>query len=104
MTEAVKKETKPKTAKAPKAAAKTTPDLFDESRNVKAEAKKKPAAATGATIKITQIQGTIARKWDQQATLVGLGLGKRHKSRVLKDSPEVRGMIYKVRHLVKVEQ
>ncbi|MDE3016573.1 MAG: 50S ribosomal protein L30 [Pseudomonadota bacterium] len=47
--------------------------------------------------------GTIARRWDQQATLVGLGLGKRHRSRVLQDTPEIRGMIYKVRHLVKVE-
>jgi large subunit ribosomal protein L30 len=72
----------------------------------KAEAKPaaKKAAATGGTVKVTQMVGTIARRWDQEATLKGLGLGKRHRSRVLQDTPEVRGMIYKVRHLVTVEK
>lgn len=59
-------------------------------------------AATGK-VKVTQIQGCIARRWDQEATLKGLGLNKRHRSRVLEDTPCVRGMIYKVRHLVKAE-
>lgn len=54
-------------------------------------------------VKITQIIGTIGRRHDQEATLVGLGLNKRHKTRVLEDTPSVRGMIYKVRHLIKVE-
>ena len=36
-------------------------------------------------------------------TLIGLGLNKRHRSRILVDSPEVRGMITAVKHLVKVE-
>ena len=54
-------------------------------------------------VKVTQIIGSIGRKHDQEATLVGLGLNKRHKSRVLEDTPSVRGMIYKVRHLLKVE-
>jgi len=93
-TEAAKKELKPKTAKAP--AAKKAPVA-------KAEATKKPASAAGK-IKVTQMVGSIARKWDQEATLKGLGLNKRHRSRVLMDTPEIRGMVYKVRHLVKVEQ
>ena len=108
MTEA-KKEVKPKTGKAPAKAA-ATPDMFADT-GAKKEASKaaKPAASGEAkaktgTVKLTQIQGTIARKWDQEATLKGLGLGKRHKTSVLKDTPEVRGMIYKVRHLLKVEQ
>jgi large subunit ribosomal protein L30 len=92
---------KPKVAKAP-AKVTTKPVVSSETPKAKAEAKKQPAAA--GTVKVTQMIGTIARKWDQQATLVGLGLGKRHRSRVLKDTPEVRGMIYKVRHLVKVEK
>ncbi|MEZ5690592.1 MAG: 50S ribosomal protein L30 [Rickettsiales bacterium] len=54
-------------------------------------------------MKVTQMVGTIGRKADQRATLVGLGLNKRHRSRVLEDTPSIRGMIYKVRHLVKVE-
>ncbi|WBO23351.1 50S ribosomal protein L30 [Sphingomonas abietis] len=56
-----------------------------------------------ATIKITQTGSPIRRTQDQRATLVGLGLNKMHKTRELEDSPEVRGMIRKVQHMVKVE-
>ena len=56
-----------------------------------------------ATIKITQTGSPIRRKADQRATLVGLGLNKMHKTRELEDSPEVRGMIRKVQHMVEVE-
>ena len=56
-----------------------------------------------ATIKITQTGSPIRRTQDQRATLIGLGLNKMHKTRELEDSPEVRGMIRKVQHMVKVE-
>ena len=56
-----------------------------------------------ATIKITQTGSPIRRTADQRATLIGLGLNKMHKTRELVDSPEVRGMIRKVQHMVKVE-
>ena len=56
-----------------------------------------------ATIKVTQIGSPIRRKADQRATLIGLGLNKMHKTSELEDSPEVRGMIRKVQHMVKVE-
>lgn len=85
MTEAAKKTAKPKTAKA----------------ETKAPAKKE---STGGKLKVTQVQGSIARKWDQEATLIGLGLNKRHRSRVLEDNACTRGMINKVRHLVTVEK
>jgi len=55
-----------------------------------------------ATIKITQTGSPIRREKDQRATLVGLGLNKMHKTRELEDSPEVRGMIRKVQHMVEV--
>jgi large subunit ribosomal protein L30 len=55
------------------------------------------------TIKVTQTGSPIGRRHDQRETLVGLGLNKRHRSKVLKDTPEVRGMIGKVQHLVRVE-
>jgi large subunit ribosomal protein L30 len=61
------------------------------------------AKASGKTIKITQIGSPIARKSDQRATLVGLGLNKRHRTRELADTPAIRGMIDKVRHLLRVE-
>ena len=92
MTEATKKAAKPKAAKAPV---------------VRAEKTAKPAAkkdVAGAKVKVTQVQGCIARRWDQEATLIGLGLNKRHRSRVLEDTACVRGMINKVRHLVTVEK
>ena len=59
--------------------------------------------AEGKKIKITQTGSPIGRTDDQRATLIGLGLNKRHRSRELVDTPEVRGMINKVRHLVRVE-
>jgi len=57
-----------------------------------------------ATIKVTQTGSPIRRTADQRATLIGLGLNKMHKTRELVDSPEVRGMIRKVHHMVKVEE
>ena len=57
-----------------------------------------------ATIKITQTGSPIRREKDQRATLVGLGLNKMHKTRELEDTPEVRGMIRKVSHMLSVEK
>ena len=61
------------------------------------------AKASTKTIKITQTGSPIRREASQRATLIGLGLNKMHKTRELEDSPEVRGMIRKVQHMVKVE-
>ena len=69
----------------------------------KAAAPKKAAAPAGKKIKVTQTGSTIGRIDVQKATLIGLGLDKRHRSKVLVDSPAVRGMIEVVKHLVKVE-
>ncbi len=70
-----------------------------------AKEKAVPAKASAAgKVKVTQVQGSIARKHDQRSTLIGLGLNKRHRSRVLEDTPSVRGMIRKVQHLVIVEK
>ncbi|NBO17643.1 MAG: 50S ribosomal protein L30 [Proteobacteria bacterium] len=109
-TEKPAEKAKPKVAKAP-AAEKTS---AKKAAAPKAAAKAPKGVAkylTGLTkepiggeIKVTQMVGSIARRHDQEATLIGLGLNKRHRSRVLKDTPEVRGMIYKVRHLLKVEK
>ena len=53
-------------------------------------------------IKITQIKSPIGRNKTQRNTLIGLGLNKMNKTRVLEDTPEVRGMIRKVQHLVQI--
>ena len=56
-----------------------------------------------AQVRVTQIGSPIGRPADQRATLVGLGLNKMHRSRVLEDTPAVRGMIDKISHLVRAE-
>jgi large subunit ribosomal protein L30 len=53
-------------------------------------------------ISVKQIGSPIRRPSDQKATLIGLGLNKMHKVRELEDTPDVRGMINKVKHLVEV--
>jgi large subunit ribosomal protein L30 len=60
--------------------------------------------ADGKTIKVTQTGSPIRRTSNQRATLIGLGLNKMHKTRELVDTPEVRGMIKKVHHMVKVTE
>jgi large subunit ribosomal protein L30 len=55
-----------------------------------------------AKIKIKQTGSPIRRTPNQRATLIGLGLNKMHRVSELEDSPEVQGMIRKVRHMVEV--
>ena len=55
-----------------------------------------------AKIKIKQTGSPIRRGKEQRATLVGLGLNRMHRVSELEDSPEVQGMIRKVRHMVEV--
>lgn len=56
------------------------------------------------TLKVTQIGSPIGRTDDQLGTLIGLGLNKLHRTRELEDTPAVRGMINKIKHLVRVEE
>jgi large subunit ribosomal protein L30 len=53
---------------------------------------------------VVQTGSPIGRRADQEATLKGLGLNKRHRRRVLEDTPAIRGMIDKVKHLIRVEE
>ena len=57
---------------------------------------------SGKTITVEQTGSEIRRQPQQEATLIGLGLNKIGRRRELKDSPQVRGMIAKVAHLVRV--
>ena len=54
------------------------------------------------TITLKQTGSPIRRDSRQRATLVGLGLNKVGRVRTLKDTPEVRGMITKVSHMVEI--
>lgn len=56
------------------------------------------------TLRVKQIKSTIGRPKDQGLTLKALGLGKIGRTVEKVDNPSVRGMIFKVKHLVKVEE
>lgn len=57
-----------------------------------------------STLKITQIKSTIDRIENQKRTMEALGLGKINRSVIKNDTPQIRGMLTKVNHLVKVEE
>lgn len=57
-----------------------------------------------ATIKIKQVRSKIGRPADQKRTLQALGLRKINHTREVVDTPQIRGMIAKVKHLVSVEE
>jgi large subunit ribosomal protein L30 len=55
-------------------------------------------------VKVTLIKSHIGQPEKIKGCLLGMGLTKREKTVVLQDTPEVRGMIKKVTHLVRVEE
>jgi large subunit ribosomal protein L30 len=58
--------------------------------------------ASGKTIKIEQTGSAMRRDHSQRETLIGLGLNKIGRSKDVPDTPATRGMISKVKHLVRV--
>ena len=60
--------------------------------------------ADAKTLRITQVKSPIGYKYDQGRTLKALGLGKIGRTVDQVDNPAVRGMIFKVKHLVVVEE
>ena len=55
------------------------------------------------TVTVVQTRSPIGREGSQRKTLIGLGLNKIGRTSELEDTPAVRGMINKVKHLVRVE-
>jgi large subunit ribosomal protein L30 len=55
-------------------------------------------------LKITLVKSYIGRPESQRKVLVGMGLGKLNRSVLLNDTPEIRGMVRKVSHLVAMEE
>lgn len=56
------------------------------------------------TLRLTQVKSQIGRKYDQDRTLRALGLGRIGKTHDVVDNDSVRGMIFKVKHLIEVEE
>lgn len=90
------KKAAPKKTAAKKPAAKKTAAK-------KPAAKKAAAPKSGKTVVVTQVGSPAGRIKKQRDILIGLGLNKLHRTRELEDTPAVRGMIEKVKHLVRVE-
>lgn len=57
-----------------------------------------------AQLKITKTKSTIKRPYQQKRTMEALGLRRMGQTNVIEDTPQVRGMIDKVRHLISVEE
>ena len=57
-----------------------------------------------AKLKITQVRSAIDRTAKQKRTIEALGLGKLHRTVLLNDTPQIRGMIKAVTHLVEYEK
>ena len=55
-------------------------------------------------LRVTKVRSAIGREKGQKKTLKALGLGKMNSSKVHNDTPQIRGMIFKVKHLLKVEE
>ena len=53
---------------------------------------------------VKQVKSAIGRQGYQRKTLIGLGLNKINKQRELDDTPSIRGMIEKVKHLVEITE
>ena len=62
------------------------------------------ANETAKTLKITQIRSGIGLARDQRRTVRALGIKRMHDTVMQADTPVIRGMIFKVKHLVKVEE
>jgi large subunit ribosomal protein L30 len=60
--------------------------------------------AANISLKVTLRRSTIGTTEKQRATIRGLGLKQLHQSRVLENTPAIRGMIKKVLHLIDVEE
>ena len=57
----------------------------------------------GGTVTVTLVRSTTGFKDNQEVVARGLGLRKLHSTVTLKDTPAIRGMIHKIRHLVEVK-
>lgn len=57
-----------------------------------------------ATLKITQVRSVIRRPKTQKATMLALGLRKMHQTVEHQDNPQIRGMLERVHHLIRVEE
>ncbi len=78
-------------------------DSAAAAQGVSKKAPSQKQASPSSTLRLTQVRSFFGILPNQQACLIGLGLRKIHSTSVVQDTPAVRGMITKVRHLIRVE-
>jgi large subunit ribosomal protein L30 len=71
---------------------------------VKSDPSAQSTPTSDAVLRVTQLRSSIGCKLNQRETLLALGLRKIRQTRDWPDTPQVRGMIHTVRHLVAVEE
>ncbi len=54
-------------------------------------------------LKVTYVRSTIGRHFSQRRTIKALGFHRLQETRIMADSPSIRGMLNKVVHLLKIE-
>lgn len=60
--------------------------------------------AAEKTLRITQVRSAIGLRKDQKATVRALGLKRMHDTVEQADTPTIRGMVFKIKHLLKVDE
>jgi large subunit ribosomal protein L30 len=61
-------------------------------------------AREGGTLKLTWVRSSIGNKYDQKATIKSLGFSRLNQTIEVADTPQARGQVFKVKHLLKVEE
>ena len=67
-------------------------------------ARKKVEAAKAKKLRVTLVKSSIGNPWPQKRTVKALGFRRLNQTVIHPDNPSVRGMIFKVSHLVEVEE
>ena len=93
---------RPKKTKAAPAAAAAAPKAATAGAPAPAAAPKPRPAPASAPVRVRLVRSGICAPRDQKATLFGLGLRRLNQEVVRPDTPSLRGMLHKVRHLVEV--
>ena len=78
--------------------------MADKASDALAASRAQTTPTSDVVLRITQVRSTIGSKQNQRATLASLGLRKIRQSVERADTPQIRGMIRTVRHLVAVEE
>jgi large subunit ribosomal protein L30 len=79
-------------------------DVAEAKKKAQTDNKAQTGDESGKTVRVTWVKSSIGYPKDQRATIVALGLHRLHETVEKADNPSTRGQIFKVKHLVRVEE